>query len=223
MTIRSRSRSWFVVATAVTLVLAFVAPVFAFTYTYPLSSTDIRDAYFIGRRKDEITANFLAKYSRHLDKPASGPYISDISIDTPFTQIVAYSSQAPNFDAPTAVQNFQGKPMRFLAHIFIYGTETYPIAQTNSSTSLYPSYRPFWQDFKITMVQDGEQVVRPLSEDGSFLFSYIGDDSGPIAPIGARVDLSFSPDKIDSATTTIAVDSPDGQHVEATFDLASLR
>jgi hypothetical protein len=42
-------------------------------------------------------------------------------------------------------------------------------------------------------------------------------------PVGARVDLEYSADKIDSDLTTISVDAPDGQHVEATFDLISLR
>jgi hypothetical protein len=44
---------------SVLLVVAIGLPVFA--YEYPLSSTSIRDAYILGNRKDEHTAEFFAQ------------------------------------------------------------------------------------------------------------------------------------------------------------------
>jgi hypothetical protein len=219
-----RSRSWFVPVAAVALVLALVAPAFAYSYIYPLSSTDIRDAYFIGRRNDEITSQFLTKYTCHFDKPSSGPYISDVSIDTPFTQIVTFSARAANYNAPTAVQDFQDKPMKFFAHVTIFTTDSYQIAQTNSTSSLYPTYRSAWQDFKVKLVQGDNHVIQPLSVDGETLYPPTPSDGvGLMSPIGAQIDLQYAAKKIDADTTTISIDSPDGQHVEATFDLTSLR
>ncbi len=220
----TQTRPRFAVAFGFALLLAFVAPVFAFTYTYPLSSTDIRDAYFIGRRNDEITARFLTSYTRHFEKPSSGAYISDVGIDTPFSQIVIHASRTANYDAPTAVQDFQDKPMKFYAHVTIFATDSYKIEQTNPTNSLYPSYRSFWQGFTIKMVQGENHVIQPLSEDGQSLYPPTPADSvGFLSPIGARVDLVYPAKKIDSDVTTISVDSPDGQHIETTFDLASLR
>jgi hypothetical protein len=217
------SRSRFVVAAVSLLFIGFVAPAFA-AYVYPLSSTDIRDAYFIGHRNDEITSDFLLKYTRHFDKPSSGPYVADIGIVTPFSQIVAHASRTANYDAPTAVQDFQDKPMKFYAHVTIYVADDFKIDQINSPDSLNPSYRPFWQDFKINMIQGDRHVIRPLSEGGNLIYANSGpDDRGPISPIGAQIDLEYPAHKFDSDVTTISVDSPDGQHLEATFDLAALR
>jgi hypothetical protein len=229
MDIQTCTRPRFAVAFGFALLVAFVAPAFAFTYTYPLSSTDIRDAYFIGRRNDEVTSDFLLKYTRHFDKPSSGAYIADIAIATPFTQIVTYSSQTANYDAPSAVQQFQDKPMKFFAHVFIFVANDYKIQQTDSSNSIYPSYRPFWQDFKIEVAQ--RQTIHPISVNGEFLYSSDSNvasgganvGAASYGPVGARVGLEYSADKIDSDLTTISVDAPDGQHVEATFDLTSLR
>jgi hypothetical protein len=122
-------RPWFSISIAAAVILAAVLPAAAFTYTYPLSSTDIRDAYFIGRRNDESSAAFFVKYTRHFDPPASGPYISDVGIDTPFTQIAMHAARTPNYDAPTAVQEFQDRPMKFYAHVIIALTATYSLTQ----------------------------------------------------------------------------------------------
>jgi hypothetical protein len=216
------SRLRYLVATFA--VLAFVAPAFAFTYIYPLSSTDIREAYFIGRRNDEVTSNFLLKYTRHFDKPSSGPYISDVSIDTPFTEIVVHASQTANYDAPTAVQQFQDKPMRFYAHVTIFATDSYKVEQTNPANSLYPSFPSFWKDFQIQLQQGDRHAVQPLSVKGQSLYPPTpADGVGSTWPIGARVDLEYSAKKIDPDVTTLSVDSLDGQHIETTFDLTTLR
>jgi hypothetical protein len=215
--------SRFMIAALCTLILACVVPAFA-AYIYPLSSTDIRDAYFIGRRNDGVTSDFLLKYKRHFEMPSSGPYISDVAIETPFAQIVAYSSQTANFDAPTAVQQFQDRPMKFFAHVTIFATDSYKIEQTNPTNSLYPSYRSFWQDFKIGLVQGNNRVIQPTSINGESLYPPTPADSvGSTAPIGARVDLEYPAKKIEADSVTISVDSPDGQHIEASFDLTTLR
>src|SRR5579863_272673 len=83
----------------------------ALAYQYPLSTTDIRDAYFIGARNDELTAAFFADYSKHLPAPESGADVDQITIDTPYTQIVQRSIGAVNYNSVEAVEEFDGKPM----------------------------------------------------------------------------------------------------------------
>jgi hypothetical protein len=129
-----KPRPWLFAAVVATL----TAPtaLFAFAYEYPLSSSDIRDAYFIGRRNDEFTAEFFAKYAKHFTQPQTGPYVSQIDIDTPYTQIATHAANTANYDAPTAVQDYQDKPMLFYVHVQVFLTPTYTIAQLNDPKSI---------------------------------------------------------------------------------------
>lgn len=199
-------------------VIAAVAPLVAGAFTYPLSSTDIRDAYFIGRRNDEITSNFLLQYTRHFNPPTSGPDISDIAVETPFTQIVQYSSQMANYDAPTAVQDFQDRPLKVYVHVFVYQDTA---SLMNKANPVNPLYHNIWEDYGVKLIQD--KAVKPLEVTGGFIFPTCGDGCLTPAPIGAHIDLTFSAEQIDAAPATITVDGPDEVHAEATFDFSTLR
>jgi hypothetical protein len=214
---KTRIRPWLFFS----LVAILTVPVtlWAFSYTYPLSSTDIRDAYFIGRRNDEFTQEFLSKYTKTFPVPASGPHIQQISIETPYTQIVMHAARTLNYDAPTAVQDFQGKPLPFRVHVQIYVTPSYSLQQVNPTDELYPEFPEIWQDFKITMTQDA--IIAPNSLYGGFLYNTC--DLGCPVPIGAWADAVYDPEKIDAAPTEIKVTAPDGQEVIANFDLSALR
>jgi hypothetical protein len=200
------------------VVIASVAPLFAGAFTYPLSSTDIRDAYFIGRRNDEITSNFLLQYTRHFNPPTSGPDISDIAVETPFTQIVQYSSQMANYDAPTAVQDFQDRPLKVYVHVFVYEDTA---SLTDKTNPVNPLYHNIWEDYGVKLIQD--KAVKPLEVTGGFIYPTCGDGCLTPAPIGAHIDLTFSSEQIDAAPATITVDGPDDVHAEATFDFSALR
>ncbi|HET9804783.1 MAG TPA: hypothetical protein VFP96_16190, partial [Candidatus Acidoferrum sp.] len=65
----------------------------AFAFQSPLSDTAARSAYFLGQRRDMSMAQFLARYTKHLQPPRTGPYISDITLFTPYAQLVYYSSR----------------------------------------------------------------------------------------------------------------------------------
>ena len=76
----------------------------ALAYQYPLSSIDIRDAFLIGNRNDDLTAALFAKYSRTLPAPETGPYVAQIELDTPYLQIARRAKGALNYDSLDAVQ-----------------------------------------------------------------------------------------------------------------------
>jgi hypothetical protein len=200
------------------VVFAAVAPLVAGAFTYPLSSTDIRDAYFIGRRNDEVTSNFLLQYTRHFNPPASGPDISDIAVETPFTQVVQYSSQMANYDAPTAVQDFQDRPLKVYVHVFVYEDTASLIDKANP---VNPLYHNIWEDYGVKLMQD--KAVKPLEVTGGFIYPTCGDGCLAPAPIGAHIDLTFSAEQIDASPATITVEGPDDVHTEATFDFSTLR
>ncbi|MGC1606348.1 MAG: hypothetical protein WA621_07285 [Candidatus Acidiferrum sp.] len=48
-------------------------------------------------------------------------------------------------------------------------------------------------------------------------------DFGYLPPNGEQIVLELTPAKIDSATLTIVIDTPDGQDAEIAFDLQSIR
>ncbi len=82
-------------------VLLLVQPVFAFST--PLSEEAIREAYFLGQRRDESTAAFLSKYIHELPPPSYGPHILSIITYTPFAQAVLDSSRhTANYSAQQA-------------------------------------------------------------------------------------------------------------------------
>ena len=81
-------------------VLLLCTPVLA--YDTPLSDQAVREAYFLGQRRDESMARFLNRYTKFLPEPASGPYISSVSFLTPYALLVKYSSRQSNYSAQQA-------------------------------------------------------------------------------------------------------------------------
>lgn len=186
----------------------------------PLSSTAIREAYFLGNRNDEQTGEFLAEYVRRLPQPKSGGYVQEIGVETPFAQIVGETRGKLNYFAPDAVEEFQDKRLPFLVHVQIALTDTYSPIPPTSAPQYYQWVPDFWNDFKVYLIQDDEDIPAEQSRGGP-IYSY---GSGEIPMVtGAMIELLYNPEKIDSEPTKVVVITPDGQTVEATFDLAKLR
>ena len=96
---------------AVILSLAVALP--AAAYDYPLTSTSIRDAYFLGIRQGGLTPQFLASYSHFVSDLHEASCTSEIRLETPFLQIVDYAGGVPNYSSQDAVKDFYDKPMKF--------------------------------------------------------------------------------------------------------------
>ena len=62
-------------ASLLAALLAFPFP--ASTFDTPLSDTAVREAYFLGQRRDETMSRFLEKYTMYLTPQKSGPHIVD--------------------------------------------------------------------------------------------------------------------------------------------------
>src|SRR5579863_3410818 len=89
----------------------------ALAYQYPLSTTDIRSAYLLGNRNDDVTTDFLAQYKHKLPMPDSGPHVATISVETPYTQVVASGKLALNPDVQQAEQDFAEKRFPFFLRV----------------------------------------------------------------------------------------------------------
>jgi hypothetical protein len=189
-----------------------------------LSDEAVREAYFLGQRNDENTAQVLAPYTRHLALPEKGPYISAISLSTPYAQIIDASRQRSGYySAQEAQQDYRDRGDTILVSIRIEFTATYGYPQAAASAdnlakkqgiSLQP--QDFWKDFCLGLSQD-DKWIQPLTERGEAVY-----DRGEGGLGGAIVWLEFDAHDVASTEASVEVETPDGQHVVATFDLSRL-
>jgi hypothetical protein len=195
-------KSWSVIG-AVVLALALVVP--AWAYDFPLSESAIRDAYFLGTRETSLGANFLAEYTHEIPKLSLGGYRSFASLETPFTQIAILSSKKLNYSAQDAVKEFLGKPLVFRIHLEIcYMLDAPP------------------DGLEVRIVQKKKDLL-PDSSERALFFPASDKHAAPPPAIGETLDFEFSPDKIDSSTLSILIDTPDGQQAQLDLDLRPLR
>jgi len=103
---KTKPRPGFVIFLA-TSALAIALPALAYQHT--MSSTDIRNAYLLGNRKDSITESFFAPYEHALPAPRSGPFVATIGVVTPYSQIVRLGEGALNSDVQEVEQQFANK------------------------------------------------------------------------------------------------------------------
>jgi hypothetical protein len=189
-----------------------------------LSEEAVREAYFLGQRNDESTAQVLAPYTRHLALPEKGPYISAINLSTPYAQIIDASRQRTGYySAQEAQQDYRERGDTILVFIRIEFTATYGYPQAVASAndvakeqgiSLQPE--DFWKGFCLGLSQD-DKWIQPLTERAEAVYNQGEGGLG-----GAIVWLEFGAHDVASTEASVEVETPDGQHVAATFDLSRL-
>jgi len=186
------------------MVLSAAVAMSAAAYDYPLSSTAIRDAYFLGRRQGGLGTEFLADYRQVIPSLRVEEFISFARIETPFVQVAVQSSQKLNYSAQDAVEDFHGKPLAFRIHLEIcYMPDAPPDA------------------VKIKLIQNRKEIV-PDSVDRSGFYPPT-DIYTRLPSIGEIMDLLVDSSKIDGSTLTIEIETPDGQNAQAKFELQTLR
>jgi len=204
---------------SVILVVAIVLQ--AFAYEYPLSSTSLRDAYMLGNRKDEHTAEFLTQYERFLPMPESGPHVTTIGVKTPYAQVVELGENALNADIQGAEKNLADKQFPFIVRVGVDLTDTYPGPPPWNPTAPGVPMPDFQRDFGIQLAQ-GDKKIEVRSTQVYLLYS--DSVSNTLQISGAIIELEYDADKIDPHDeATVKVHTPDDQDVETTFDLGHLR
>jgi hypothetical protein len=194
-------------------------------FDYPLSETAARNAYFLGQRRDASMGEFLARYSKHLPAPKTGPYVSDVTFFTPYAQLVQYSSRQGMYSAQQAELDSQTKLNTVEVTVYIYLTDTYgafiPVSSDSRSgvTGIMLRRSNFWREFKFRVL-DGDDLREPTSiypepqyrcvEEGCLL-------------IGSRIHMSLPAALFSSDRATVEITTPDDQHITADFNLAALR
>jgi len=204
-----------------TFVLVSLIALPALALQYPLSSSDIRNAYLLGYAKDLNTTNFFAPYVRELPMPETGPHVARITLKTPYGQLVELGQSVFNADVQGAEEEYANRKLPLLVQVGVDLTPTYPDPDTWNSTAPGFPVPDFQRDFPVQLVQGdkkiGEQSVQVylLYSEGEFNISVIS---------GAIIEYRYDPEKIDpDDEVTIVVNTPDDQDVETTFDLGHLR
>ena len=176
----------------------------ASAYDYPLSSSAIRDAYFLGRRQGGLGTEFLAEYRHAIPSLRVEEFISFARIETPFVQVAVQSGQKLNYSAQDAVQDFLGKPLPVRVHLEIcYMPDAPPDA------------------LKIKLVQNRKEIVPASMERSAF---YPPTDPYTRLPsIGETFDLEVDALKLDGSALAIYIETPDGRNAMVEFDLQNLR
>ena len=197
-------------------------------FDVPLSDQAVREAYFLGQRNDERTAEFLEKYRRHLPAPEAGPWISTVELLTPFAETVELSRQRSfGYSAQSAAKDYQGRGNFIRVTVSVEFTASYgplieeEIKQRAGSTKGFAFRSPdFWKDFTYRFF-DGDTAIDSLEMQGHPTFRSVGNNS---VMTGATISLVYDAEKISSpADAAVVVDTPDGQQAVATFDLSRLR
>ena len=96
----------------IALILSLAVTLPAGAYDYPLTSSGIRDAYFLGTRQGGLSPEFLSQYSLPVRDLRQGSCTSAIRLETPFLQVVEYIGGVPNYSSQDAVKDFYDKPMK---------------------------------------------------------------------------------------------------------------
>jgi hypothetical protein len=199
----------------------------SFAFDTPLSDTAVRQAYFLGQRRDDTMSRFLDKYTQHLPPPRTGPHVASITFLTPFAVLVRQSSQRINYSAQQAEKEHHADDETVAITIEIWLTPSYgamipkPTGSRSGSAVGYQRRSPdFWKDIAV-QVFDGEKKLPSDSLTGDPTYSCVSDGACDLS--GAILHLELPAKLFTSDTATIEVDPPEGDPVAVDFDLSSLR
>ena len=200
-------------------VLCLCGPTFAQSLVRHLDSETIREAFEFGRHADEPVGVFLSKYVRTFPAPPKGAYIGWIEVRTPYAQVVYAgkddSSTESEFDA---VQRFDQAKLPVIVIVRVY----WPSPAITGSISVPAPDKSMWTKFPIVVSQGHSLAANRKTLVPHYSNSGLNSDDAVILK-DTDMQLEFSSAQINSEMLTVVASSPDGQHVEAKFDLSKLK
>ncbi len=200
----------------------------------PLSDESLREAYFLGQRRDGSLERLAETYTRHFPLPETGPYISSIVLATPFLAAAQLSSkQIANYSAQQAAADHR-KAGEETIHVTVEIQLTVAYGQflrvdnaprksrSRSDTREGLVARPgdFWKDFDVQL-SSGDRLLQPSDVDGHP--NYNCNKARGCTLTGATLRYDFSADAFASDSASVTVQPPEGPSVAAEFPLSKLR
>ena len=155
--------------------VALLAPS-SLAFDSPLSEEAVREAYFLGQHNNQSTLSFFSQYVKTLPAPDNGPFISEIEIYTPYTQIIEHSRRlSGSYSAQQADLDYRHGHDKLYVRVRINFTDTYGALELYRSAKgdkqLSGRDKPlpdFYRDFRVGLSQRSgsshkEQWIEPLS------------------------------------------------------------
>ncbi len=200
----------------------------SFAFDTPLSDQAVREAYFLGQRRDDTMATFLNKYTKFFPPPKTGPDIASVTFFTPFAVLVQQSSQhASGYSAQQAALDHRDQPEFVRIVVQIQLTDSYGAyivrptgSRSGSPTGFVPRPYDFWKDFDVQVSSD-DKKLRPFSSSGQP--NFLSCEEGGCILTGATLQFDFSAEDFASGSATIDVNPPEGDPLSVDFDLDHLR
>lgn len=201
-------------------------------YEAPLNPSSLSDAWTLGQRNDQATAEFLTPYSKQFNATnvQNTPQVAEIEILTPFAQVVDESRQnLSGYSEPRAEQAYhqRGDTVIVLVRLMLPGAypqaERSPQAPPASHGQQNSMLRPenFWRNFQFAVKQNGK-VLAPRSISNKPVYSS-ATNAAPSTLDGQTVWLEYDAKSIAQDEITVDVTSPDAKTTTTTFDLKKLR
>jgi hypothetical protein len=198
----------------------------ALAFDTPLSEQAVREAYFLGQRRDESMYAFLNKYTKLLPPPKTGPRIAAVTFFTPFALLVQYSSRQSDYSAQRAALDHKAHDEVVEIQVEIQLTQSYgPMIATpthsrsGAPTAIQLRSPEFWRAFKYRIFDGDEEIT---TEDISGEPQYQCSEGGCLLT-GAIVYIQFPATAFKSDSATVEVTPREGDPVSVDFDLSSLR
>ncbi len=178
---------------------------------WDLTSSDVRQAYFLGQRRgDQRLFEFLTSYEHRLSAPPTGPHVLSIVFSTPYHQIVERSRRAlPGYSSQQAERNYHANPER----IYVSATVSFPIGHVAR-----PREPRIWNEFDMRLVQS-ERLIRPHQLSPELVYSF-GEDG---SLVGFILRAEFSTHQVGRGLARVEVITHDGKTVSVQFDLVRLK
>jgi hypothetical protein len=212
---------------AVTLASILVVAPTSSAFDTPLSDTAVREAYFLGQRRDGSLGKLLDKYVLYLQPPKTGPYIQSVSFLTPYILTAIFSSeQVSIYSAQQAQLDHLKNPEVVRVTVQISLTDSYAAysaspygTDPHSPKGVFARPSDFWRDFRLRTFQKEEMVI-PTNANGQPL--YWCTDAGCTLS-GATLTFEYPASAFTDTSVTIQIDPPEGDPVVVDFDLTSFR
>lgn len=209
------------------LLATFLVAPGSFAFSSPLSDEAIREAYFLGQRRDESMARFLDKYRQYLPEPERGPQIYSVGFLTPFANLVLLSSEhTVGYSAQQAAKEYRGQKENVSVTVEVLLTESYgslivqPTSERSGSPVGYSFRSPdFWRDIQVQVMAE-DKILKPVHFSGEP--NYVCGEHGCILT-GATIRMEFPASVFSSEAATVRVTPPEGPEVFVDFDLTALR
>jgi hypothetical protein len=216
-----------------TLALALSVPV-ARAYEATLSPEALHDAYVMGQRNDQTTAEFLDPYAKETTGAVDGgiPHLSEIEVLTPFSQVVDESRRkgAGGFSEQQALAAYHKRGDTVVIRVNLVLPAAYPEKERGAQDPSVShdqkqtdALRPenFWRKFQFALKQNGK-TIPTKSVHNQPVYSAATKNS-PSTLDGQTVWLEYDAKSIANQPISIAVNTPDGKTATTQFDLKSLR